>query len=116
MIEVPMERFEELAGDALDLLPEPLAAAIDNVVVHVVETSGDPDLLGLYEGIPLTERGGDYGMFSVTPDQVSIYRRPICAICSTEAEVVEQVRVTVIHELAHHFGIDDDRLEELGYG
>jgi predicted Zn-dependent protease with MMP-like domain len=73
-----------------------------------------PGLLGLYDGVPLTERDGGYaGM--VMPDRITLYRIPICAMCRTEAEVVEVVRDTVIHEVAHHFGIDDDRLDELGW-
>lgn len=114
MIYVAPERFEELVGAALDTIPDALAEQIDNVVV-VVEARGDPpDLLGLYEGIPLTERD-DYGGFAL-PDRITVYRDAICEICRTEAEVVQEVRTTVIHEVAHHFGIDDDRLHELGWG
>jgi predicted Zn-dependent protease with MMP-like domain len=113
MVEVTSSRFEELVGDALDALPEELARFIDNVVVVVEDDSDDPDLLGYYEGVPLTERH-DYGSM-VMPDRIVIFRRPICAICDSEEDVVEEVLVTVVHELAHHFGIDDDRLEELGW-
>lgn len=113
MIDVPPWRFERLVRDALDLLPDELAGAMDNVAVQVADRHDDEhDLLGLYEGVPLTDRG-DYGM--VLPDVISIYRLAICDICDTEDDVVEEVRITVIHEIAHHFGIDDDRLDELGW-
>ena len=108
-----MDRFEELVSDALDLLPEALAARIDNVVVCIEEAHPTDDLLGLYEGTPLTERE-DYGMMEL-PDSITLYRDPICGIAGDDAEVVEQVRITVVHEVAHHFGIDDDALDELGW-
>jgi len=114
---VPMtvERFEELVGLALDTIPARLAAAMDNVVVMVeAEPPADlPDLLGLYEGIPLTERDGWYA--GVLPDRITLFRGPLLRRCSNEAEVVEEVRITVVHEVAHHFGIDDDELDRLGY-
>ena len=113
MVEVTRRRFEALVGDALDAVPEELARLIDNVVVVVEDESGDPDLLGFYDGVPLTERH-DYGGM-VMPDRIVIFRQPICAICDSEDEVIEEVLVTVIHELAHHFGIDDDTLDELGW-
>jgi len=113
MVEVTRRRFEELVGEALDTVPEGLARLIDNVVFVVEDDSGDPDLLGHYEGVPLTERH-DYGGM-VMPDRIIIFRHPICAICESEEEVVEEVLVTVVHELAHHFGIDDDTLDELGW-
>jgi predicted Zn-dependent protease with MMP-like domain len=110
------ERFEELVGDALDAVPAQLLALLDNVVILVEDESppDDPDLLGLYEGHALTERGWDYA--GVLPDRITIYRGPILRICRTEADVVHEVRVTVVHEIAHHFGIDDARLHELGWG
>jgi len=109
------ERFEELVGDALDTIPEELTRLIDNVVVLVEDDApaDDPHLLGLYDGIALTERGAGYTM--VMPDRITIFRNPTLAICDTEAEVVEEVEITVVHEIAHHFGIDDERLHELGY-
>jgi predicted Zn-dependent protease with MMP-like domain len=114
MVDVPVERFEELVADALDEIPEDLWRLTDNLAVVVREGSERSSLLGLYDGIPLTQRDAAYdGM--VMPDRISIFRRPILAICDDEAEVVEQVRITVIHEVAHHFGIDDDRLHELGW-
>ena len=114
MIEIDEERFEQLVSDALDLIPNELAARMDNVAVFVEDHSADRHLLGLYEGIPLTERTQDYaGM--VMPDRITIYRRPILTRARSEADVVDEVRITVIHEVGHHFGIDDDRLHELGW-
>jgi predicted Zn-dependent protease with MMP-like domain len=112
VIEVPRSRFEELVADALDEIPEELGRLMDNVVVQVGEDS-PAGLLGLYEGVPLTEREAYGGL--VMPDRITVYRRPICRHCDTEAEVIEEVRVTVVHEIAHHFGIDDHRLDELGW-
>jgi len=113
VIDVPRDRFEELVAEALDSIPDELARHADNVVIRVVEDSPE-GLLGLYVGIPLTERD-DYGGLAM-PDQISIFRRPILAHASSEADVVEQVQVTVIHEIAHHFGISDARLRELRRG
>jgi len=107
------ERFEELVADALDLLPDDLAARMDNVAVMVHDDAPVDGLLGLYEGVPLTRREASYNM--VLPDRISLFRRAIIGVCSSEAEIVVQVRTTVIHEVAHHFGIDDDRLDELGW-
>lgn len=109
------ERFEELVSDALDLIPPELAQAADNVVVLVADRHpDDPDLLGLYEGIALTERDSSYG--GALPDAITIFRDSLLEFCDTEEDVVEEVAITVIHELAHHFGIDDRRLHELGWG
>jgi predicted Zn-dependent protease with MMP-like domain len=109
------ERFEELVSDALDLIPPALARAFDNVVVLVADRHPEePELLGLYEGIALTERDSTYA--GALPDTITIYSASLLEICDTEAEVVEEVAITVIHEIAHHFGIDDDRLHELGWG
>lgn len=115
MIEVSREEFEDLVAEALDTIPPELAALIDNVVVVVEDDApeDDPDLLGLYSGVPLTERGSWYS--GMLPDRISIYRRPTLAICDTTDDVVEEVGITVVHEIAHHFGIDDDRLHDLGY-
>src|SRR5512140_1978650 len=102
-----------MVATALDGLPEELGRLMRNVAVTVEHGAGPPSLLGLYQGIPLTSRTSQYA--GVLPDRITIYRRAICAICDTEPEVVEQVRRTVIHEVAHHFGIDDARLTELGW-
>lgn len=112
------ERFEDAVRDALDLIPPELAAQMDNVVVLVEDDpppDEEPDLLGLYEGVALTERDGWWAAGSL-PDRITIFRRPTLAICETTEEVVEEVAITVVHEIAHHFGIDDDRLHELGWG
>ena len=114
-VRMSAERFEELDSDALDLIPPELARAIDNVVVLVADRHPtEPDLLGLYEGIALTERDSSYA--GALPDTVTIYSESLLEVCDTEADVVEEVAITVIHEIAHHFGIDDDRLHELGWG
>lgn len=112
-VQVSSERFEALVADALDSLPEQLGRMMRNVAVLVADDPPHPGLLGLYEGVPLTAR--DSGYAGVLPDRITVYRRPICRVAADEDEVVEQVRVTVVHEVAHHFGIDDDRLDELGW-
>ena len=112
-IDVEDARFEAMVQQGLDGLPPKLGEMMRNVAVTVDNEGGRPGLLGLYRGIPLTERTTQYS--EVLPDQITIYRRAICAICTTEDEVVEQVRRTVIHEVGHHFGIDDARLHELGW-
>ncbi len=98
---------------ALDQLPEELGRLMRNVAVIVEHRPGPPGLLGLYEGIPLTNRTTSYS--GVLPDRITLYRHAICAVCWSESEVADQVRKTVIHEVAHHFGIGDDRLRELGW-
>ncbi|GAA1029933.1 MULTISPECIES: metallopeptidase family protein [Amycolatopsis] len=114
-VEMSQARFEELVADALDQVPAEFAAAMDNVVVLVEEFNEEaPDILGLYHGIALTERTSHYS--GALPDRISIYREPILDICDTEDDVVEEVLITVMHELGHHFGIDDERLHELGWG
>lgn len=115
MIEVNPAEFEDLVAEALEAVPGELARLVDNVV-FVVEDDGppdDPDLLGLYEGFALTDR--DYRYAGALPDRITIYRNPTLRICDTLEHVIEEVTITVVHEIAHHFGIDDDRLHELGY-
>jgi predicted Zn-dependent protease with MMP-like domain len=108
---VPRERFEELVADALDDLPGELLGVLENVAVLVVDRHPDePDLLGLYDGVPHPDRVGVEG-----PDVVSIYRLALCEACDDEEDLAEEVYVTVVHELAHAAGIDDDRLHELGW-
>lgn len=116
MLEIPRADFEELVSDALDGIPPELAGHMRNVAIFVEDESpaDGPELYGLYEGTPLTERGEWYA--GVLPDRITIFRNPVLRACADAREVVEQVRVTVVHEIAHHFGIDDDRLHELGYG
>ncbi len=124
--QIPLERFEELVSEALELIPETLWQIVDNVAVTVAEwpsrqqlasvgmEDGHSLLLGLYEGVPLTERSSNYGL--VPPDLITIFRVPILQVCppGDEDAVREQVRRTVLHEVAHHFGISDARLLELG--
>jgi predicted Zn-dependent protease with MMP-like domain len=115
-IEMEPERFDALVDRALDGIPEELATLVQNVVVLVEDEppEGEPDdLLGLYDGIALTER--DSTMGGQLPDRIFVFRGPLLDMCETEAELVEEVRITVVHEIAHHFGIDDHRLHELGY-
>ena len=113
MVEITRERFEELVGDALDDVPPDLAKLMDNVALFVEDDPPEEGLLGLYEGTPLTERGEWYA--GSLPDRITLYRNPICAICEDEDDVTDEVYTTVVHEIAHHFGIDDDRLDELGW-
>jgi len=110
------EPFEALVDEALDGIPDELAGLIRNVVVLVEDLPPvdlPQDTLGLYDGVALTERTGDYGM--ELPDRIFIYRLPLLDFCRTVDELVDEVRITVVHEVAHHFGIDDDRLHDLGY-
>ena len=113
MIRVEPDRFEEMVASALDSLPENLGQLMRNVAVTVEHDAGPPGLLGLYQGVPLTSRTSGYA--GVLPDRITIYRQAICRICDPEDQVVEQVRRTVVHEVAHHFGIGDARLDELGW-
>ena len=109
------QEFEDLVSEALDTVPPRLTKLMQNVVI-VVEDDSPPQvgtLLGLYEGVPLTERGDTYAGF--LPDRITIFRRPLLAICDTRDDLVREVRVTVVHEIAHHFGIGDERLHELGW-
>jgi predicted Zn-dependent protease with MMP-like domain len=114
-MEMSRGEFEDLVGEALDTVPPRLTKLMQNVVI-VVEDDSPPQvgrLLGLYEGVPLTERGDTYAGF--LPDRITIFRRPLLSICDTRDDLVREVRVTVVHEIAHHFGIGDERLHELGW-
>jgi predicted Zn-dependent protease with MMP-like domain len=120
--EISRAEFEEAVDDAIDRIPDDLARAMDNVAIFVVEEyepgpgePADTELLGLYEGTPLTERDAWWESGSL-PDRISIFRGPLMRHCDTRDELVEEVLVTVVHEIAHHFGIDDNRLHELGWG
>ncbi|MGW9413635.1 metallopeptidase family protein [Arthrobacter cupressi] len=115
------EDFEAAVSDALLLIPRRLAQAMDNVAVFIEDDyvpgpGEDPDtvLLGLYEGVPLTERDSWWEAGSL-PDRITIFRQPILDLCSSREEVIDEVAVTVVHEIAHHFGISDERLHELGW-
>ena len=116
MLDVPAEEFDELVADALDQIPPELARLISNCVVLVEDDvpPGSPQLMGLYVGIPLTSRTTTYA--GVLPDRITLYRRPILSVCRDHDDVVEEIVVTVVHEIAHHFGIDDERLHDLGWG
>ncbi len=111
------EDFETAVSEALDRVPAELSRLIDNVVVLVEDEppADDPELLGLYEGVPLTERDGWWAAGSL-PDRITVFRNPTLRLCEHRDDVVEEVAVTVVHEIAHYFGIDDDRLDELGWG
>lgn len=119
-VQLTDEEFDAAVTDALEQIPPRLAAQIDNVAVFVEdryqpEPGEDPatTLLGLYEGIPLTERGGEPWAM---PDRITLYKESIEEICSTRHDVVTQVSITVVHEVAHFFGIDDSTLHRLGWG
>jgi predicted Zn-dependent protease with MMP-like domain len=114
--------FEAAVSDALDRIPPELAQTMNNVAIFIEDDytpqpGEDPDtvLLGLYEGVPLTERDSWWDAGSL-PDRITIYRQPILDICASREDVIEEVTVTVVHEIAHHFGISDERLHELGWG
>ncbi|WP_308652074.1 metallopeptidase family protein [uncultured Actinomyces sp.] len=125
-VHLPDADFEDAVGDALDSLPPDLAEAMDNVVILVQDEPepdmlrredydelGRPTLLGLYDGVPLTARDASWSL--VLPDRIFIFKGPLERWCTSREELVEEITVTVIHEIAHHFGIDDDRLHELGW-
>ena len=115
MVEVSDDRFAELVEDAFKAVPAELAGLLDNVALFIEDEppADDPDLLGYYDGIALTERDSSYG--GTLPDRIVVFRNPTLEICDTEDDVVREVGITVVHEIAHHFGIEDDRLHELGY-
>ena len=118
------KRFEKIVAEALDELPEEIGKALSNIYVVVEQWPSEEtiremnmrsrhELLALYEGIPLTERNTDYG--AVLPDKITIFQGPIQAMGSSLPELIDEIRIAVVHELAHHFGIDDKRVHELGY-
>jgi predicted Zn-dependent protease with MMP-like domain len=112
---VDPERFADLVGEALDELPAELLRAMDNVVVLVEPRHpDDPELLGLYEGVALTDRTSDYG--GVLPDRITLYRDALVDACADDEELRDEVAITVVHEIAHHFGIDEATLHRLGWG
>jgi predicted Zn-dependent protease with MMP-like domain len=109
--------FEDAVGDALDSIPVGLSRAMDNVVVLVEDEppADDPDLLGVYDGTPLTERDSWWAAGAL-PDRITIFKGPLERMCQSRDELREEIAVTVVHEVAHHFGLDDDQLHELGWG
>jgi len=114
-VEMSPEEFDALVDRALDGIPDELAALVHNVVVLVEAEppAHDPDLLGLYDGVALTERWGAPMM--ELPDRIFIFRGPLLDMCDSLEQLEDEVRITVVHEVAHHFGIDDARLHDLGY-
>ena len=122
MISITRERFERLVRRALSQLPDEFKSRLNNVDIVVDNVASQNqligtdiedvmELLGLYEGIPLTER---YGYDLVLPDKITIFQKPIESICETQEEITSEIKTTLTHEIAHHFGIDDDKLEEIG--
>ena len=117
MVEMGRAEFEQAVDAALDGVPPELLGLMDNVVIFLQDEppEQEPDLLGIYEGVPLTERSEAWAAGAL-PDRITVFRGPLTRMCDTRDELVEEIAVTVVHEIAHHFGIDDDRLHELGWG
>ncbi len=115
MVELDADAFEQLVADELDELPDDMMDGLDNVVFVVEDRpeDGSLDLLGLYDGVALTERG-QYG-FGEMPDRITVFREPLLAICDDLDELRDQVHITLVHEIAHYYGIDDEKLHELGW-
>lgn len=113
MVNVDREEFERLVVQGLDALPDQMVEGLDNVIFVVEDRPESDDILGLYDGVALTERG-DYG-YGELPDRIVIYREPLLEHCESLDELVQEIHVTLVHEIAHYFGIDDDRLHELGW-
>src|SRR5579875_137511 len=112
------EEFEEVAADALDLIPQELFDRLENVAITVEDEpppGSVPGLLGLYVGVPLTARDSGYGLGNL-PDHIYIFRGPLTRHCATRDDLLEQIRITVLHEIGHYFGISVQRLHELGWG
>ncbi|TFD28534.1 MULTISPECIES: metallopeptidase family protein [Cryobacterium] len=116
MVELDAVAFERLVVDELDLLPDDMVDGLDNIIFVVEDRpeDGTLDILGLYDGVALTERG-QYG-FGEMPDRIVLYREPLLAICDTLDDLHDEIHITLVHEIAHFYGIDDDRLHELGWG
>jgi predicted Zn-dependent protease with MMP-like domain len=112
MESVDVDAFEALVADALATIPDGLRRAMDNVAILIDDESPPGSLYGLYEGVPLTDRSNYSG---ARPDRITLFLATICRSARTEAQLVDQIRVTLLHEVAHHFGIDDERLTELGW-
>ncbi|MCU1575656.1 MAG: hypothetical protein JWP70_360 [Leifsonia sp.] len=115
MFELTADEFERVVTDELDSLPDDMVDGLENVVFVVEDRpeDGSLDLLGLYDGVALTERG-QYG-FGEMPDRIILYREPLLSICDDEEQLREEIHVTLVHEIAHFYGIDDDKLHELGW-
>ncbi|MDN5768778.1 MAG: metallopeptidase family protein [Humibacillus sp.] len=117
MEQLSNDDFEQLVGEALDSIPDSLATAMNNVVVLVEDepSTDDPDLLGVYDGTPLTERDGWWDAGAL-PDRITIFQGPLERMCTSPQQLRAEIAITVVHEVAHHFGISDDHLHELGWG
>jgi predicted Zn-dependent protease with MMP-like domain len=116
MLQLTHDEFERLVVDELDLLPDDMVDGLDNVIFVVEDRpeDGSLDILGLYDGVALTERG-QYG-FGEMPDRIVLFREPLLAVCGDRDELRDQIHITLVHEIAHFYGLDDDRLHELGWG
>lgn len=123
MIPISQAEFDRVVQQALDEIPDEFRPYLDNVMVEVrarpdrrfmQEHNVPDDLLGLYIGVPLQEKGPERAPTAL-PDRIVIFRDNLCAMCTTRAELVQEIRITVLHEIGHHFGLDEDRLEQLGY-
>lgn len=115
-VEVSPEEFDALVDRALDAVPDELARLVRNVVVLVEPDApaDDPDLLGRYDGVALTEREANYA--AQLPDRILLFRAPLMDFCDDEEHLAREIAITVVHEIAHHFGIEEERLHQLGYG
>lgn len=115
-VEMERDAFEKLVIEELDELPDEMFEGLENLIFVVEDRpeDGSLDLLGLYEGIALTERG-QYG-FGELPDRIIVYREPHLAVCETDEELRDEVHTTLVHEIAHYYGIDEERVHELGWG
>ncbi|MDR1265916.1 MAG: metallopeptidase family protein [Propionibacteriaceae bacterium] len=115
-VDISDQEFDELVAEALDTIPERFWDRVDNVVVLVESTppSDEPDLLGFYDGTPLSERDSWYS--GVLPDRVMLFREPLKAMCADRAELAEEIAITVVHEIGHFFGFEDHDLDDLGWG
>ncbi|MBG6212392.1 MAG: metallopeptidase family protein [Cryobacterium sp.] len=115
MLDLDASEFERLVVGELDLLPDDMVDGLDNVIFVVEDRPDDGtlDILGLYDGVALTERG-QYG-FGEMPDRIVLYREPLLAICTSLDDLHDEIHITLVHEIAHFYGIDDDRLHELGW-
>jgi predicted Zn-dependent protease with MMP-like domain len=113
VLNVGRDEFERLVVEGLDALPDQMVDGLDNVIFVVEDHPESHEILGLYDGVALTDRG-DYG-YGELPDRIVIYRTPLLEHCESHDELVHEIHVTLVHEIAHYFGIDDDRLHELGW-
>lgn len=114
-VDMSAEEFERAVDQAIELIPSRLRELVDNCVIFI-EDEPEPgeDVFGYYDGVPLSERGFDYT--GVLPDRIMIFRQPHLEAADTNGDVIDEIVTTVVHEIAHHFGIEDDRLHELGWG